>query len=70
MRYLSKSVDDLDLIDVVYRGAKTTVDAEYRVVDDHAESEKVEHVGEILPDCRRAVFSSTFEVESIGLQSV
>ena len=67
MRDLSEPIDNLDLIDMMYRRAETTVDAEYGVVDDDREGEEIEHVGEILPDGGCAVFSGTFKVESVCL---
>lgn len=41
--------------------------AEDGVIDDNAECKKVEHVGEIMPDCWRAVFAGTFQIEAIRL---
>ena len=63
----SEPVDDFDLINVMDRGTESTVYAEYVVIDDDAEGEKVKHVGKGLPDGRRAVLSRTFEVKAIGL---
>lgn len=37
------------------------------VVDDDAEGEEVEHVGEVVPDVGVAVFASAFGVEAVGL---
>ena len=41
--------------------------AEDLVVDDNAEREEVEHVGEIVPDIGVAVLARAFGVETIGL---
>lgn len=41
--------------------------AEYSVVDDDGQGEKVEHVGEVLPDGRAAVFPNAFRVEAVRL---
>lgn len=46
----------------------TSVDAEYPVVDDDREGEEVEHVGEVLPHGRAAVFPHAFRVESVRLR--
>jgi hypothetical protein len=45
------------------------VDAEYLVVDHHAQGKEIEHVGEIVPDISIAVFSCTLRVKSIGLSN-
>ena len=68
MRNLAKAINDLDLIDVVYGGAQTAMDAEYRIINDDTEGEKVEHVRKGLPDCRRSILAGAFEVESVGLR--
>ena len=67
MRDLSESVYDLDLIDGVYRGRETAMDAEYLVVDDHTKREEVEHVCEVVPHIGISIFSSTFSVETVRL---
>lgn len=41
------------------------MNAEDLVVDDAGEGEVVEHVGEIVPDGRVAVFAATFSVEPV-----
>ena len=41
--------------------------AEDLVVDDDREGEEVEHVGEVVPDVRVAVFAVAFGVEAVGL---
>ena len=45
------------------------MDAKYLVVDDHAQSKEIEHVGEIVPDICIAVFACTLRVKSIGLRN-
>ena len=64
---LPEPVNDLDLIDMVYGRTESSVDAKYGIIDDHAQGEKVEHVGKVLPDRGRAVFSRTLEVEAVCL---
>lgn len=41
------------------------MDAEDLIVDDDGERKEVEHVGEIVPDVRIAVFAIAFGVESV-----
>lgn len=41
--------------------------AEYLVVDNDGEGEEIEHVGEVVPDVRIAVFAVAFGVETVGL---
>ena len=65
MRYLSKSVDDFDLVNRVYRRRKSAVDAKDLIVDDHTQCEEVEHVRKIVPDGWVAVFATAFCVEAI-----
>lgn len=67
MRYFPEAVDDLDLVYGMYRWGKATVDAENLVINDHRQREEVEHIREVMPYIRIAVFSRTFGVESIGL---
>ena len=68
MRYLSESVDYLDLVDAVDTGAQAAVYAEDLVVDDAGQAEVVEHVGEVVPDGRVAVFAAALGVEAVGLR--
>ena len=69
MGYLSKPVDDLDLVDRVYRGRQAPMDAEYLIVDDHAEREKIEHVCKVVPDIGIAVLTCAFRVKAVGLSN-
>ena len=64
---LAESVDDFDLVDGVDGGRKTAMYTEYLVVDDDAQSEEVEHVGEVVPYVGVAVLSGTLGVEAVGL---
>lgn len=48
-------------------GGEAAVHAEYLIIDDHAKSEEVEHICEIVPDVGIAIFPSAFGVEAIGL---
>lgn len=43
------------------------MNAEYPVVDDDREGEKVKHIGKVLPHGRAAVFPHAFRVESVRL---
>lgn len=45
------------------------MDTENGIIDHNAQRQKVEHVGEILPDRGRAVLPGALEVEAICLQS-
>jgi len=65
MWYLSEAVDDLDLVDAMDAWAKTTVDTEYLVIDDDRQRQIVEHVREVVPHIRIAVFAAAFGVEAI-----
>jgi len=67
VRDLSKPVDDFDLVDGVDRGRKASVYTKDSIVDDDGESEVVEHIGEVGPYARRAVFPNTLGVEAICL---
>ena len=51
-------------------GRRTAVDAEDLVVNDHGECEEVEHVREVGPDVRAAVFSYAFGVEAVCLDRI
>lgn len=63
----SVSVDDFDLVDGVYAWTEAAVYAENVIVNDNCESEKVEHVGKIMPHVGIAVFARTFGVKAVGL---
>lgn len=41
--------------------------AEYPIIDDDGQGEKVEHVGEVGPDVSRAVLARAFGVEAVCL---
>lgn len=64
---LSETVYYLYLVDRMYAWTKSTMNAEDLVVDYDAQSEEIEHVGEVVPDIRIAVFPCTFGVETVGL---
>ena len=44
------------------------MDAEYLVVDDHAEGQKVKHVGKVVPDVGVAVLARALGVEAVRLR--
>lgn len=67
VRNLTESVDDLDLINGVDGRGETAVYAEDLVVDHHAQSQEIKHVGEIVPDVGVAVFPSTLGIEPVRL---
>lgn len=67
MRDLAEAVYDLDLVDGMDRGREAAVHAEDTVVDDARQRQVVEHVGEVVPDGRVAVFAAAFCVEAVGL---
>lgn len=67
MWYFPKSVDNLNLVNLVYGRAKASMYTENSVVDHHAEREIIKHVGKILPYSRRSIFSSTFKVKAVSL---
>lgn len=48
-------------------GGRTSVDAEYLVVDDDAEGEVVKHVGEVVPYVGVAVLAGALGVEAVRL---
>ena len=68
MRYFPEPVDDLDLIDGVYARTQAAVHAEDLVVDHHAEGQEVEHVGEVVPHVRVAVFTVALGVKAVRLR--
>ena len=45
------------------------MDAEYLVIDDHAQGEEVKHVREVMPDVGITVFPRTFCVKTVGLSN-
>lgn len=65
----SESVDDLDLVDGMYRRRQATVYTKDLVVDDHGESKEVEHVCEIVPNVGVAIFAGALGIEAIGLSN-
>jgi hypothetical protein len=67
VRDLAKPVNDLDLIYRMDRRRQAAVDAEYLVVDHHAQGKEVEHVGEVVPHVGVAVFPRALCIEPIGL---
>lgn len=45
------------------------MNTEYPIIDHHAEGKKVEHIGEVLPDNWRSVFSQALRVKAICLRA-
>lgn len=68
VRDFAEAVDDADLVEGVDGGGQAAVDAEDAVVDDDAEGEEVEEVGEVVPYVGVAVFAVAFGVEAVGLR--
>ena len=46
------------------------MNAEYPIIDDHAQGQEIEHIGKILPDDRRPVLPYTFRIESVSLSEI
>lgn len=67
MRNLTEAVNNLDLIDRVYRGRQSTMNAEDLVAYDHRQRKVIEHVGEVVPYGCGTVFARAFGVEAVGL---
>lgn len=67
MRNFAETVDDLDLIDRVDARTQAAVYTKDLIVNDTAQRKVVEHVGEIVPDRRVAVFSGTLRVKAVRL---
>lgn len=67
MGYFSISVNDFNLVDGVNGRGETTMNAKDLIVDHHAQGEKIEHVGEIVPNIGIAILSCALRVEAIGL---
>jgi len=65
---LAKAVDNLDLVDGVNRGRQAAVYAEYLVVDDHGQGKEIEHIREVMPHIRIAIFARALCVEAVGLR--
>lgn len=65
MGYFSESVNNLDLIDRMYRRREATMDTKYLVIDDNTQGKEVEHVCEVVPDIRISIFPSTFRIETV-----
>jgi uncharacterized protein (DUF305 family) len=57
MRDFAETVDDLDLVNRMNARAETAMHTEDLIVDDTAQREVVEHIREVVPHCRVAVFS-------------
>jgi hypothetical protein len=49
---------------------RTAVHAEYTVLDDDGERQKVKHVRKIGPNVRGTIFSYAFRIEAVGLSDV
>ena len=43
------------------------MNAEYPIIDDHAQGQEIEHIGKVLPHDRRPVLPYTFRIESVCL---
>lgn len=43
------------------------MNAEYPIIDDNRQRQEIEHIREVSPNVRRAVFPDAFCVEAIGL---
>jgi len=67
MWYLPKAIYYLDLIDTMYAWAQATVYAENLIVYYAGQAEVVEHVGEVVPYSRVAVFATALGIEAVGL---
>lgn len=67
MRYLSESIDDLNLVDGVNARRQSSMNTEDLIVNDNAEGEEVEHVGEVMPYVCVAIFPRAFGVEAVRL---
>jgi hypothetical protein len=67
MRYLSKPVNDFNLIHAMYTRAQAAMYAEDLVVYDDGEREVVEHVRKVVPDICVSVFARALGVETVGL---
>ena len=67
MRYLSKAVDDLDLIYAVYAWTESSVNTEDAIVDDTRQGQIIKHVGKMVPHGCIAVLSTALGVEAIRL---
>ncbi len=49
------------------RGVHTSMDAEYLVVDDDTQGQKVKHIREVMPDICIAVLPGALGIEAVGL---
>lgn len=57
MRYLTKAINNFDLVDGVDGRGEATMDAENLVIDNHAKGKEIEHIGEIVPDIRITILA-------------
>jgi hypothetical protein len=48
---------------------RTSVNTKYLVINDHAQGQKVEHVGKIMPNIRIPIFPRAFGIEPIRLRN-
>lgn len=67
MRNLSEPINDFDLINGVYTRTQPSMHTEYLIINHYAQCEEVEHISEVMPDIRVAVFPRTLGVEAVGL---
>jgi len=67
MWYLAKSINDLDLVDTMNTRTQAAMHAENLIIYNDGEGEVVEHIGEIMPNARIAIFARALSVEAVGL---
>lgn len=67
MRNLPEAIDDLDLVDGVYRGRKASVYAKNLIVDYDRQGEKVEHVCKVVPYIGVPVLARALSVKAVRL---
>lgn len=67
MGNLSKTINNLDLIDRMYRWRQATVNTENLVIYHDAECKEIKHVCEVVPDVGVTILARAFSVEAIRL---
>ena len=70
MWHLLYPIESSDVVQGINTRAQTTMEAEDLILDEGGQRQKVEEVGEVLPDVRIAIFSKALIVEAVNLSDL
>ena len=70
MWYLLYPIESSDVVQGINTRAQTTMEAEDLILDEGGQRQKVEEVGEVLPDVRITIFSKALIVEAVNLSDL